>query len=102
MGGCGGKKQRERLKATATLGGKFNSIGSREEQQSNLALIVKLLGEIGSDGVVSSNDRLFLDDVRIKLRQMGQNASFGWRQVEKMVAVHKAVVEGRRQKDVQG
>jgi hypothetical protein len=98
MGGCGGKKQRLKAK-TATIDGNFNSIGNVSEQKQNLALVTKLMGQIGSDGVhlpcVSDNDRLFLNDCRIKMNQSGSNAVFGWRQVEAIVRVHKAVIEYR-------
>lgn len=98
MGGCGGKKKRQRAKEAATLGGKFDSIGQREEQQANLKLVTRLMGEIGPDGEkkVSSNDRLFLQDVRIKLNQSGSAAMFGWRQVEAMVRIHAEVVGARK------
>lgn len=97
MGGSGGKRQRERQKAS-TVGGKFNSIGSAEEQRANKELVVKLMGEVGSDGerMVSSNDRLFLQDVRIKMNQMGNSAAFGWRQVEAMVRIHAEVMGKRK------
>jgi len=105
MGGCGGKKQRERAKAAAaTMDGKFNSVGDMSQQKDNLALVTKLLGEIGRDGMVlpcvSSNDRLFLADCRIKLNQQGARAVYGWRQVESMVRIHKAVVAYREGNNV--
>jgi hypothetical protein len=95
MGGCGGKKAREKRKAgTSTVGGKFDSIGQVEEQQANHALVVRLLAEIiPLVHHASSNDRLFLQDVRIKLNQQGSNAQFGWRQVEAMVRVHAEVLD---------
>ena len=97
MGGCGGKKQREKRKAGTGPGGQFDSIGQKEQQQQNLALCTRLLGEIGSDGerLADSNDKLFLQDCRIKLNQFGANAMFGWRQVESMVRVHGYIQERR-------
>jgi hypothetical protein len=101
MGGCGGKKQREKAKAaaTGTIDGNFNSIGNAQQQQNNLALVTKLMGEIGPDGsslpCVDSNDRLFLNDCRIKMNQGGSTSVFGWRQVAGMVRIHKAVMEYR-------
>ena len=93
MGGCGGKKTREKRKAgTSTLGGKFSSIGSSEEQKANHRIIVEKLAEvIPLIRHVSSDDRLFLQDCKIKLNSYGSAASFGWRQVEAMVRIHTAV-----------
>lgn len=100
MGGCGGKKARERRKAgTSTLGGKFDSIGQAEEQKANHALVVRLLGDIlPLIYYVSSNDRLFLQDVRIKLNTFGPAATFGWRQVEAMVRVHAECLQKEEEK----
>lgn len=100
MGGAGGKKARHKAREseTTTLGGKFLSVGSREEQASNLALVVKLMGEIGIDGerhVRDQNDLNFLSDCRIKLNQGGGYTTFGWRQVEVIVRIHKMVEEAR-------
>ena len=96
MGGCGGKKRREKAKA-GTLDNNFNSIGTAQDQMQNLELVTRLMGEIGMDGerMVDSNSKLFLQDCRIKLNQKGTGAMFGWRQVEKMVALHKQVTEQR-------
>lgn len=90
MGGCGGKKQREKRKVgTSTLGGKFSSIGSGEEQRANHRLIVEKLAEvIPLVHHVSSDDRLFLQDCKIKLNQLGAAATFGWRQVEAMMRIY--------------
>ena len=90
MGGSAGKKARlKRKTGTSTLDGKFNSIGGKEEQQANHALMVGKLGEvIPLLRFVTSDDRLFLQDVRIKLNQSGSNAVFGWRQIEAMVRIH--------------
>ena len=89
MGGCGGKKTREKRKAgTSTLGGKFSSIGSSEEQKANHRIIVEKLAEvIPLIRHVSSDDRLFLQDCKIKLNSYGSAASFGWRQVEAMMRI---------------
>ena len=100
MGGSGGKRYRDRLKRTeATINGNFNSIGNASEQKQNLALVTRLLGEIGHDGyysaVVDSNERLFLTDCKIKLNQEGSRATYGWRQVEKLVAIHSRVMKHR-------
>ena len=99
MGGCGGKKAREKRKAgTSTLGGKFNSIGQAEEQKANHRLVVEKLGEVLSlIKYVSSNDRLFLQDVRIKLNSFGSAATFGWRQVEAMVRIHAECLAKERE-----
>lgn len=80
----------------STVGGKFNSIGSAKVQSENSALMVRLCGEIGIDGyqTLTPADKIFIDDVRHKLRS-GGNLMFGWRQIEHMVEVHKAVVQAR-------
>lgn len=84
----------------STLGGKFDSIGNVSDQTQNLALITRLLGEIGQDGYalpcVTPNDRIFICDCRIKLNQEGGRAVYGWRQVEKMVEIHRRVVDERK------
>ena len=100
MGGSAGKKARLRRKAgTSTVGGKFNSIGNQTEQQANHALVVRLLGEVlPMLQYVSSNDRLFLQDVRIKLNVHGSAAQFGWRQVEAMVRVHAECLEADKER----
>lgn len=80
-----------------TVGGKFNSIGSAEQQEDNVALVTRLCGQIGVDGylLVKPEDRPFIDDTRYKLNAAGYKA-FGWRQVEKMVTIHKYVEEVRK------
>lgn len=99
MGGCGGKKQREKAKGkiAATIGGQYSSTGNLTDQQNNLALVTKLMGEIGQDGekYAHPEDRIFLQDTRIKMNQFGSGATFGWRQVEAMVRVHKEVMDAR-------
>jgi hypothetical protein len=84
-----------------TIGGKFQSTGKAEEQRENRALVIRLMGEIGADGkaTVAKNDQLFLEDCMVKLnRYSGSSAGlavFGWRQVEKMVALHAEVMAAR-------
>jgi hypothetical protein len=75
-------------------GGKFDSIGNKSQQQENLALAVRLLGEIGADGkeMVPTNERLFLIDCMIKINQEGTRATFGWKQVEELVRIHAEVM----------
>lgn len=80
------------------VGGKFASTGTKTQMAENLALVVRLMSEIGADGMqyVEAKDRLFVDDTRYKLR--GGNGSqmvFGWRQVEAMVRIAKYVKEAR-------
>lgn len=82
-------------------GGKFNSIGSAQDQEANAALVVRLLGEVGVDGypLLTPDDKLFVDDVRLKVQAVHgtkQKVMFGWRQVEKMVEVAGKVKEARR------
>lgn len=99
MGGCGGKKQRERQKAASTIGGKFDSTGKSADHKANCALVTAKVGEIlgmlqdapHGHSWADTNDRLFMQDVRIKLNQYGSNAVFGWRQVEAVVALHGRV-----------
>ena len=93
MGGSAGNKARERRKAgTSTLGGKFSSIGTGEEQKANHRLVVEKMTEVlPMIRHVSSDDLLFLQDVKIKLNSHGSAASFGWRQVEAMVRIHTEV-----------
>lgn len=95
MGGSGGQRARAKSKS-ATLGGKFDSIGSASDQKANLALVTRLLSEVV--GVykwrlrVDQNDIYFIEDCKIKMNQAGSGAMFGWGQVQKMVAIHKKVV----------
>lgn len=90
-------KGNRREPGTSTVGGKFNSIGGAGTQRANVALIIKLCGEIGVDGYATLDppDRMFIDDTRIKLNQ-ATSAMFGWRQVERMVAIHHHVMEARK------
>lgn len=83
-----------------TIGGKFNSIGDGPTQKDNAALMVKLCGEIGSDGyrLLERDDQLFIDDCKFKMNMAG-NIMFGHKQVEKMVAVHKYVMMRRAQEN---
>lgn len=104
MGGSGGKRYRDRVKAaTATIDGNFNSIGDVSEQKQNLVLVTRLLGEIGQEGyaypIVTSNERLFINDCRIKLNQEGGRSVYGWRQVASLVAIHQRVVAYRDQQE---
>lgn len=101
MGGSGGKRARVKAREgeTTTLGGKFLSTGSREEQDANRILVLRLMAEIGSDGaklIVEPNDKLFLTDCRIKLNSGKDHVVFGWRQVAAMVRIHKHV-QGKRE-----
>lgn len=82
-----------------TVGGKFNSIGGGPTQQENAALVVRLVGEIGAEGhaTLNTEDRLFLDDTKFKLNQTG-NKMFGWRQVERIVIIHRNVMMERASK----
>lgn len=89
--GNGGKSQR-------CVGGKFTSTGTKTQMAENLALVIRLMGEIGTDGMqhVEAKDKLFVDDTRLKLQ--GGNGSqmvFGWRQVEAIVRIAKYVKEVR-------
>jgi hypothetical protein len=84
---------------TKTIGGKFDSTGAAADQQRNCQLVTTLMGEIGRDGadLVAIPDQYFLTDCRIKLNESGSKAVFGWRQVEKIVAIAAMVKEIRRQ-----
>lgn len=95
MGGSDGKRQRIRSNGP---NGQFDSIGTADQQSQNSALVVRLMGEIGQDGKQSlpPMDRIFLTDCQIKLNSNGSKVAFGWKQVEKVVALHKLVMEGRR------
>lgn len=77
-----------------TLGGKFESIGSAEQQGDNLALVTKLMGEIDRAKVAEA-DRFFIEDVQSKLAGSPgiKRGMFGWRQVEAVVRIHKYVME---------
>lgn len=86
----------------ACIGGKFNSIGSANQQAENAALVSRLSREVGVDGytlLVASGDltaQVFLDDTRFKLQQ--ERPQFGWRQVQRMVEIHAKVVGMRAAK----
>lgn len=67
-------------------GGKFDSTGNEASRGANTALIVKLLPDVESGiRLLTPIEGDFIRDCRIKLNQMGGKATFGWRQVEKMV-----------------
>lgn len=94
----GEKRPARAPKPQSTLGGKFTSMGNSQSQGDVAALMVKMCSEIGTDGylTLTKYDKIFIDDVRIKIRTThGQAPMFGYRQLEKMVAVHKAVMEAR-------
>jgi len=99
MGGSGGKRERQRR--VSTLGGKFQSIGSKEEQDSNRELVVRLMARIGPEGEkeVGTIDRIFLQDCKIKMNQFGQNVQFGWRQVENIVRIHDQIMAKREERN---
>lgn len=80
------------------VGGKFHSTGTKAQMAENLALVTRLMGEIGVDGWphVTAADRPFVEDTRFKLRgPAGGHKVFGWRQVEAMVRIAKYVKEAR-------
>ena len=93
MGGCGGKKSREKAKQqAATIDSNFNSTGDVNDQAANRELVVRLFAEVlPYVDLLDSNDRLFLQDCRIKMNMYGSRVVFGWRQVAKIVAIHKWV-----------
>lgn len=80
------------------VGGKFHSTGTKGQMADNLALVTRLVGEIGSDGraLVEPKDLPFFDDTLYKLQRSGSaGGMFGWKQVEAMVRIHKYVGEVR-------
>lgn len=79
---------------TRTIGGKFNSIGDAEQVKANAELVTRLVREMDrwDLDMLEMPDLFFLDDTRRKLNQPG-NKMFGWRQVEAIVRIHKAVKE---------
>lgn len=92
-------------KSTSTLGGKFNSIGTREEAEGNTALVRRLSASItpAQFTKLEAGDRVFLEDVRYKLRVgSGSKAQFGWRQVEAMVALHRRLNLGKEVRNGKG
>jgi len=96
MGGCGGKKRRERAKqVAATIDANFNSTGDVEDQGKNRELVLRLIPDIRPHVTrLTFNDQQFIKDCLIKMNQMGSTVIFGWRQVQKMVAIHKGVTDG--------
>lgn len=80
------------------VGGKFHSTGTKAQMAENLALVTRLMGEIGADGMahVKPKDKLFVDDTRYKLQgPFGGHRVFGWKQVEAMVRIAAYVKEVR-------
>jgi hypothetical protein len=87
-----------RRKYTKTIGGKFNSIGDAKQQSENVALVTRLVGEIGIPAGrtdLTPDETAFLIDTRAKLNSP-VNRMFGWRQVEEIVRIHAKAVEGRK------
>lgn len=75
--------------------GKFDSTGSVSEQQANLATVTRMLPALEAEvakGRVVMPDRVFIEDCRVKLRQSGSRAVFGWKQVERVVTLHRMLL----------
>lgn len=86
-----------------TIGGKFQSTGNKLQQADNVALIVRLLAEMGiphSDSdlhsILNRHEVEFIIDCRNKLSRT--NPMFGWRQVEEVVRIGKFVREERNKR----
>lgn len=93
MGSAVGGVSQERC-----VGGKFHSTGTKGQMAENLALVTRLMGEIGKDGLplVLPKDRPFIDDTLFKLRSgVAGSRVFGWKQVEAVVRVAAYVKEAR-------
>lgn len=92
------KTSNRKAKPRATLGGKFNSTGTADDMERNLALVTRLVGQIGQDGekMLTGPDATFFEDVRYKL-QGNERRMFGWRQVEALQRISQQVEAQREQ-----